>query len=576
MEKEIKNCQNCKQNFVIEPEDFDFYEKIKVSAPTFCSDCRAIRRCVFYNQINLYKKTPASAEGFGEAKEFKDGKKIFSAFPEEANIKIYDHDYWWSDKWDPMDYMRDIDFSVPFLSQLKELNFLVPWPSRSVRGMVNSDYCNNTSYIKNSYLCFNGNNNENCQYCVGSNYAKDSVDCCLSLKPELCYETFECNNIFQCFYCSDVKDSQNLWFCEECVNCKDCFGCFNLRNKQYHIWNKPYSKEEYLKELSKITFGSFSEIKKIKEKFFEFKLTLPVKYMHGNHNNIVSGEYIYRAKNTHNCFEVYGCENTKYSQQLADTTKDSYDFTNWSQNSELVYESCCCGDNCKNIKFCFDCWPAMQDCEYCITCHSCSDCFGCVGLRSKQYCILNKQYTKEEYKALVPKIIEHMNNMSYIDENGLVYKYGEFFPIEFSPLAYNETIALDYFPKTKEQAITEGYLWRDRTQGDYKITVDAVNLPDNIKDVQDDIIKEVIKCESCKNAYKIIDSELRFYKKFLIPLPHFCFNCRYLERRAKANPLKLWHRKCMKAGCNNEFETSYAPDRKEIVYCENCYQQEIY
>jgi len=26
----------------------------------------------------------------------------------------------------------------------------------------------------------------------------------------------------------------------------------------------------------------------------------------------------------------------------------------------------------------------------------------------------------------------------------------------------------------------------------------------------------------------------------------------------------------------NEFETAYAPDRPEIVYCEKCYQQEVY
>jgi hypothetical protein len=27
--------------------------------------------------------------------------------------------------------------------------------------------------------------------------------------------------------------------------------------------------------------------------------------------------------------------------------------------------------------------------------------------------------------------------------------------------------------------------------------------------------------------------------------------------------------------CPNEFETSYAPDRKEIVYCEACYLKEV-
>ena len=561
---ETKQCQNCKKDFIIESEDFNFYEKMKVPSPTFCSECRGVRRSIFWNSVNLYKKA-----------EVKEGKKVFSTYPDEANIKIYDHDYWWSDKWNAMDYGEDIDFKIPFFAQLKELNFAVPWPSRSIRGMVNSDYCNQASYLKNCYLCFNCNNEENCQYCVGSNYAKDSLDCTFSLKPELSYEAWECNNIFQCFYCSDVKDCRNLWFCEECTNCNDCFGCFNLRSKQYYIYNKPYSKEEYFKELEKINKGSYDEVNKIKERFNEFKLKLPKKYFHGNHNKNVTGEYIYRSKNAFNCFEVGGCEDVKYSQNCADTVKDTYDFTNWGENSELIYESCVCGDNCQNIKFCLDCWPAMQDSEYCLNCHSCSDCFGCVGLRSKQFCILNKQYTKGEYGALVLKIKKHMADIPYVDSRGLKYVYGEFFPTEFSPLAYNETMAIEYFPKTKEQVVKEGYLWRDKNPGEYKITIKAGDLPDDIKDVADSILKEVVQCELCRGAYKIIEAELNFYRRFLIPLPHVCFNCRHLERRRKANLLKLWHRKCMKPDCKNEFETSYAPDRPEIVYCESCYNSEV-
>jgi len=41
------------------------------------------------------------------------------------------------------------------------------------------------------------------------------------------------------------------------------------------------------------------------------------------------------------------------------------------------------------------------------------------------------------------------------------------------------------------------------------------------------------------------------------------------------NPLRLWTRQCMREGCPNTFETSYAPDRPEIVYCEQCYLKEV-
>ena len=49
-----------------------------------------------------------------------------------------------------------------------------------------------------------------------------------------------------------------------------------------------------------------------------------------------------------------------------------------------------------------------------------------------------------------------------------------------------------------------------------------------------------------------------------------------MELYKERGPVKLWHRKCMNKGCNNEFETSYAPERPEIVYCESCYNQEVY
>ena len=561
---ETKICQNCKQEFVIEPEDFDFYEKMKVPPPTFCPECRAIRRLIFWNQNNLFKKTEA-----------KEGKKVFSTYPEESKIKIYGHDYWWSDNWNPMDYGVDIDFERTFLQQLKELNNSVPWPSRSIRGLVNSDYCNQASYLKNCYLCFNGNNADNCQYCAGFTNISDSMDSYAVINSELCYEVYEGGSVFQCFNCDNIENCRNLRFCEECINCNDCFGCFNLRNKSYHIFNKPYSRDEYFKELEKINTGSFLEVKKIKDKFNELKLKLPRKYIHGTHNKNVSGDYIYNSKDTFNCFEVGGCENVCYSHNFADTVKDSYDYTNWGQNSELIYEACSCGDNCQNIKFCFDCWPAMQDSEYCLGCHSSSNLFGCVGLRSKSYCILNKQYAKEEYEALVPKIIQHMKDMPYVGSHGIANAYGEFFPVEFSPLAYNETMAIEYFPKAKEQVIKEGYLWRDKNPGEYKITMEAADLPDDIREADDNILKEIIQCDFCKNAYRIIDAELGFYRRFLIPLPRLCPSCRHIERRKKKNPLKLWHRKCMKHGCPNEFETSYAPDRPEIIYCGSCYNSEV-
>jgi hypothetical protein len=61
-----------------------------------------------------------------------------------------------------------------------------------------------------------------------------------------------------------------------------------------------------------------------------------------------------------------------------------------------------------------------------------------------------------------------------------------------------------------------------------------------------------------------------------IPIPRLHPDERYKRRLALRNPMKLWHRKCMKEGCQNEFETTYAHGRPEVVYCEDCYKHEIY
>ena len=286
-------------------------------------------------------------------------------------------------------------------------------------------------------------------------------------------------------------------------------------------------------------------------------------------------------------------ENCKYCYSYAENVKDSYDCTLFGDGAELMYESAVCGLGAANLKFCNHCYTNDNNLEYCVECMSCSDCFACVGLRKKQYHIFNKSYSKEEYFKLVEKIKKHMNEMSHTDKQGNIYKYGEFFPPELSPFAYNETIAQEYFPLAREEIKKQGYKWKNLEKKDHQATIEAKNLPDNIKDIDTSILKEIIGCQTaeddkdllktdqqagrtdCVTAFKIIPQELEFYKKMNIPLPRYCPNCRHHERLKNRNPLKLYKRTCMKEGCDVEFKTTYAPERKEIVYCEKCYKKEM-
>src|SRR3989338_5376137 len=96
-----------------------------------------------------------------------------------------------------------------------------------------------------------------------------------------------------------------------------------------------------------------------------------------------------------------------------------------------------------------------------------------------------------------------MDEMPYVDSQGLLYRYGEFFPLEFSPFGYNNTIAGQHFPMSKEEALKKGYGWIDRERGEYAITIKAADLSETIEDTTDAILKEVIECEKCQFAYKI-------------------------------------------------------------------------
>jgi hypothetical protein len=322
----------------------------------------------------------------------------------------------------------------------------------------------------------------------------------------------------------------------------------------------------------------------MKEKAIKFWEKFPKKYYFGVQNLNVSGDYLEHSKNSKSCFGAANLEDSKFCSFVSNgPVRTTYDFTHYGDNIELVNESLQSGDGISNIRCGWGVWGNSNNVDYSITVPGASHLFGCVSLKKKKFSILNKEYSKEEYFELRGKIIKHMNDMPYVDKKGRVYKYGEFFPIELAPFGYNETTAQEYFPLNKEQVEREGYKWKEPKKRDYEITKKSNDLPDTISETNDNIVNEIISCEhegvceeDCTTAFKVLPEDLKFYRRMNLPVPRLCPNCRRSQRVKQRNPLKLWHRKCMREGCQNEFETSYAPDRPEIVYCEKCYHQEVY
>jgi len=561
MNSETKVCQNCKKDFIIEPDDFAFYEKMKVPAPTWCPDCRLQRRYSWRNEWHLMRKKDIY------------GKEIFSNFNENSPVKIMEVAEWYSDSWNPLQYGQEYDFSRSFFDQFRQLLGQVPLLSRSLNKPVNSDYCMNATEPKDCYLTFALSYVENSMYSVWGGNSRDIFDCHIYNESELCYDCVDVTKCCKTLYSVSCEGCSEIMFCKNCVGCNNCIGCANLKNKSYYIFNEPFAKEKYFKKIKELGVTSRTNVETLREKSVELWKKFPNKYIHGRHNDNVFGDYIYNSKNAKNCWRIVGGENVKYCQNFTNPGKDSYDHSNFGDGSELIYDSLIVGTGAYDVAFCWQCYPANRNIRYCAFCQNSSNLFGCISLRNKQYCIFNKQYTKEEYEAHVPKIIEHMKSAG---------EYGEFFPMEMSPMAYNESFAFEHFPLTKEEVEKRGLVWREPKEKQFKSTMSSADVIDDIASVDESITKEVISCahegkcaHECAGVFKITHQELQFYKLLNIPLPRICQNCRHYSRFAWRNPAKLWHRKCMKPGCTNEFETSYAPDRPEIVYCEACYNQEV-
>ncbi|MEA3399164.1 MAG: hypothetical protein U9R00_01475 [Patescibacteria group bacterium] len=575
MNPETRTCQNCKKDFVIEPEDFDFYKKIDVPAPTFCPDCRLARKLTWRNERTLFKR----------ACDFC-GKDIISMHKPDSIFPVYCHDCWWSDKWDPLDYGQDYDFNKSFFNQFNELQEKTPRPSAYSTANINSEYCNHSAHMKNSYLIFGSWFSEDCGYGQTVMDSKNCWDCIFIRKCESCFQSTdltECNQVFFSKQCHSCIDS---FFIFDCRNCQNCIFSFNLRNKKYHIFNKPVSKEEY-KKIKEEIFSSRTSLEEAKRKFKNLiKKEAFHKFMIGDRNNNVSGEFIFNSKNVHKSYYIDNGENEKYVVRGGVGQKDTMDGFG-THSGELCYET-------NNIDFSSRCLFSLNgesniNSSYLIDCDHVNNSFGCISVQKDEYCILNKKYSKEEYNELIPKIIKSMGKNLHKDKRGVTYGYGEFFPGEISPFFYNETIAQEWFPLDKEKATALGYRWKDdNNKKSYVPTVSSKDLPEKIKEIDESIFSEIILCESwdedkkeaqkhgCTKAFKVIQNELSFYRKYNIPLPVRCSNCRYFKMFSERNLLGSWHRTCMKEGCNNEFETSYSPDREEIVYCESCYKKEVY
>ena len=557
-------CKNCEQQFKITDADLAFYEKVSpqfngkkylIAPPTLCPECRRQRKLAWRNERILYQRSCNLC-----------GKKIVSVHAPDHPYPVYCNACWWGDKWNPLSFGITYDASRPFFEQYLDLFSRVPQ-----RAMVNDDgvmsencaYTFDVAFSKNCYLCFGMWKAQDCYYCRICDQSKFCVDCeGVKLGSELVYESVDSQRLYRSAFMQNSENCSDCFFGFDLKGCTDCIACGGLRQKRFYILNKPYSEEEYRKRPAEFRLTSRSGLKSLQSQFDILIRSITRKNMNLQNCEECLGDHLF------NCRKVLGyvTTNAEYSKWIdrSDGPIWSYDQIQ-SGSPQLCYE-CITVDNGYMNCFCLYC----NQSHYAIYSDNClhsENLLGCISLRRKKYCILNMQYTKEEYEKLAELIVENMKREG---------TFGEFFPISFSPYGYNETNAAESFPLSEEEVKRRGWKWRqDLPYTIGKETLTSSALPDNIQDVSDSIIHEILACTGCKRNYTIIQKELDFYHNLNLPIPEYCPNCRNQHRLKRRNPQQLWKRPCMK--CNKEMDTTYSPrPGGEIVYCEKCYLKAIY
>jgi hypothetical protein len=559
-----KTCFQCSATFVVDDGDRAFYEEIApafgaktffVLPPVLCPDCRHMRRMAFRNERNLYR---CACDLTGE--------QFLSIYESGTPFPVYSHAAWWSDDWDALSYGRDYDQHRSFFEQFRELYHAVPRLGIVTGHNENCDYCNYTNYSKDSYLCFGCHSAQKCLHNWRVHWSESCVDCLQMDRSTLCYECVDCESCYDLRNSQDCDNCSDSAFLCDCKACRDCIGCVNLRNKQHCILNEQLDADAYAKRKDDLQLTSFGGARDFEKQWRTFLLQHPHRDRFLVNADNAVGDHIMNGKNLHECYHVKNAEDCRYLESCEEITSSMDNtFSGWP--AERVFETMSAGVQCHNFLFCTACW-SCSNLLYCDSCHHSSDLFGCIGLRKhNRHCILNKQYSEEEYERLAAAIIERMV------ADG---EWSRFFPAALSPHAYNETVAQEFYPLGEATAKRYGYRWKTLEHAVSGATknIPGTQLPETADDVPDDILQWVITCEATKRPYRIIKQELEFYRRLHLPVPRLHPDERHRRRMLLRNPRRLWDRACGK--CRKVIRTTFAPERPEIVYCEQCYLKAVY
>ena len=318
---------------------------------------------------------------------------------------------------------------MSYIKKMEELRRSVPRVALVTINCENSPYVSYSGNLKNCHLLSGSEYDEDCYYGFWLYNSESCTDCDYCTKCQLCYDCLDCLECYNVHHSQDLTNCTDCEYCYDCAGCQNCFGCAGLRRKQYMFGNKQLTKEEWKEKVAEFKKGkSAGELGEMLE---QLKVQHPHLYVHELNNENSIGDYVYDSKNSHECFDVKGMEDCAYCDNTIEL-KDCMDMSNSYYGSELNYEVMS-EMNLINCNFCVTCFDS-NDLDHCELVYNSHDCFGCFTLNHAEYCIFNKQYSKEEYFKEVERIKKEM------------IESGEYMKFPCSTYPYEDSNAAMHWP----------------------------------------------------------------------------------------------------------------------------------
>ena len=602
------NCIWCDEEFPLFEKEKKFLDKNDFPVSELCFDCRIRNMIMRRNDKKLFWR-----------KSDKSWKKILSLFSDNYNWKVYDYS-----EYDKEEGFWNINFQIPeswnYLETYYKLLKKVPRSGTDIFwSNENIWYCNRAWYLKNSYYSFRCfGDSEDIYFSAIISGSKDVYNSSDVYSSSIVSDSVRIHNSYKVFHSDDIHDSKKIYFCYDLKNCEDCIFSSNQVWKKYLIFNKQYSEEEYNKMKNDFIESTWSY--NIYNWFVNKYYDLLSRSIKKATNNIWSEKSFWdqldNSKSSIYCFWVLWPEDCINSHIWFPSPQKSVFSSYWFWQIESMYFSSWSWPET-------NCYFSMNTENWSDTYHSqklknCKNSLFCFWIQDQEYSIFNKRYEKEEYKKNFQKI-----------KNDMIQSWfrWKFFSPEKSPFTINDTILGEDFPLRKiifvknynwedfddlqsleryEEILDEDWkwdiyilepdkliskaildlYWKQKMKTTWRTKESEVNIPewiklinyddlvDDIMDVDNTILEDAIICKDSKRPFRIVKKELEFYKKYNIPLPRIHPDIRIKEKNKRKPKIWLYLVKCNK--CNEETLSVHRWDKWYKIYCESCYNKEIY